>query len=59
MFVGVSGSGVVTVDGDEHVLSTGTLVFVPKGAWRSTLSASEDFAYLSIHRKRGALRIGR
>ncbi len=59
LFVGVSGSGVVTVDGNEHVLSSGMLVFVPRGARRSTLSASGDFAYLSVHRKRGALRIDR
>ena len=57
IFVGVSGSGVITVDGDEHLLSTGTMVFVPKGTRRSTSSTSEGFAYLSIHRRRGPLRI--
>ncbi len=56
--VGVSGSGVVTIDGDEHPLSAGTLAFVPKGTRRSTRSTSEDFAYLSVHRRRGPLRIG-
>ena len=57
IFVGVSGSGVVTIDGDEHLLSAGMLVFVPKGTRRSTRSTSEDFAYLTIHRRRGPLRI--
>lgn len=46
------------MEGEEHAVSAGVLVFVPKGVRRSTRSASEDFAYLSIHRRRGALRIG-
>lgn len=58
VFVGVSGSGVVEADGREHVLDAGKLVFVPKGARRSTWGASEDFAYLTVHRQRGPLRIG-
>ena len=56
--VGVSGSGIVTVDREDHALSAGVLVFVPKGARRSTVSASEDFAYLTVHRRRGPLQIG-
>ena len=58
LFVGVSGSGTVEVDGEEHPLSGGTLVFAPRGARRSVRSASEDFAYLSVHRRRGPLQIG-
>ena len=58
MIVGVSGSGFVGVDGEEHPLSNGVMVFVPKGARRFTRSTSEGFAYLSIHRRREPLRIG-
>jgi quercetin dioxygenase-like cupin family protein len=58
IFVGVSGSGVVTIDGCEHPLSAGTIAFIPKGTRRSTRSTSEDFAYLTVHRQRGPLRIG-
>lgn len=58
LFLGVSGSGFVEVDDEEHALGTGTLVFVPKGARRSTRSATTDFAYLTVHRRRGPLRIG-
>ena len=58
IFVGMSGSGVVIVDGIEHPLSSGMIAFVPKGSRRSTRSDSEDFAYLTIHRRRGPLRIG-
>jgi quercetin dioxygenase-like cupin family protein len=55
--VGVSGSGIVMVDREEHVLSAGVLVFIPKGARRSTVSVSEDFAYLTVHRRRRPLQI--
>lgn len=58
IFVGVSGSGFVEADGREHALEAGELVFVPKGARRSTRGVSKGFAYLTIHRRRGPLRIG-
>ena len=58
IWVGVSGSGRVEVDGEEYPLANGTMVFVPRGAKRSVRSMSEDFAYLSVHRRRGPLRIG-
>ena len=56
--VGVSGSGIVTVDQKEHALSGGVLVFIPKGAGRSVVSNSEEFAYLTVHRRRRPLQIG-
>ena len=58
LVIGVSGSGIVAVDGHEHRLRAGTVAFVPKGARRSTRSESRDFAYLTIHRRRGPPRIG-
>ncbi len=58
IFVGVSGSGFVEADGREHVLEAGRLVFVSKGAIRSTRGATEGFAYLTVHVRRGPLRIG-
>jgi len=58
LVVGVSGSGFVKVDDEEHTLGAGILVFVPKGARRSTRSATTDFAYLTVHGRRGPLRIG-
>jgi len=58
LVIGVSGSGVVAVNGYEHHLRAGTVAFVPKGARRSTRSDSGDFAYLTVHRRRGPLRIG-
>ena len=58
IIVGVSGSGSVKVDSEEYPLSKGTMTFVPKGARRTTRSTSGDFAYLTVHRRRGPLRIG-
>jgi quercetin dioxygenase-like cupin family protein len=58
IFVGVAGSGIARVDGEEHALSAGTLVFAPWGARRSTGASSDGFAYLTVHRRRGPLRIG-
>jgi quercetin dioxygenase-like cupin family protein len=59
VILGVSGEGKVVVEGKIYALSTGTLVFVPKGARRSILGTSDRFAYLSIHRNRRGVRIGR
>ncbi len=50
--------GIVRVDREEHVLSAGVLVFVPKGAPRATVGDSEDFAYLTAHLRRRPLQIG-
>jgi quercetin dioxygenase-like cupin family protein len=58
LIIGVSGSGSVGVDGEEYPVSNGVMVFVPRGARRYTLALSQDFAYLSVHRRRGPLRIG-
>ena len=58
LILGISGTGFVEVDGREHPVSTGTMIFVPKGAMRSTRSTSGDFAYLTVHRRRGPLQIG-
>jgi quercetin dioxygenase-like cupin family protein len=57
VFVGVSGAGFVEVGGRAHALEPGKLVFVPKGAKRSTRGASANFTYLTVHGRRGPLRI--
>lgn len=57
LFIGVSGSGVVEVDGREHTLEAGVLILAPKGARRATRSASEGFSYLTVHRRRGPVRL--
>lgn len=58
VFVGVAGSGTIEVEGEEYSLSAGEMVVVPRGVRRSTRGVSDDFAYLTVHRRRGPLRIG-
>lgn len=59
LIVGVSGLGNVAVDGRCYELRAGVVVFVPRGASRSTRSDSADFAYLTVHRRRGPLQVRR
>ena len=56
--LGVSGSGTVTVDREEHALSSEMLVFMPKGARRAPVSIPEGFAYLAVRRRRRPLQVG-
>jgi len=58
LFVGVSGSGTVEVDGREHALGAGVVILAPGGAWRATRSASSDFSYLTVHKRRRPVRLG-
>jgi mannose-6-phosphate isomerase-like protein (cupin superfamily)/hemerythrin-like domain-containing protein len=57
VFVGVSGSGTVVVNGEKVPLEPGRMVYVPKGNLRATRSANSDFAYLTVHRRRGPVRL--
>jgi mannose-6-phosphate isomerase-like protein (cupin superfamily) len=57
VFVGVSGSGTIVVDGKTFALEPGRMVFVPKGCLRATRSGSGEFAYLTVHRRRGPVRL--
>lgn len=58
LVLGVSGAGTVRVEGEEHALAEGTLVVIPRGTSRSTRSEADDFAYLTVHRRRGPVRLG-
>ena len=55
LIVGVSGEGVIGVNGESHSLGPGQLVLIPKGAVRSTRAATDRFAYLTCHRRRREL----
>jgi mannose-6-phosphate isomerase-like protein (cupin superfamily) len=57
VLVGVSGSGTVVVNSEKFALEPGKLVFVPKGCLRVIRSASGEFAYLTVHRRRGPMRV--
>jgi quercetin dioxygenase-like cupin family protein len=55
LLVGISGDGLVAIDGVPRVLRAGQTVLIPKGARRSTQAVSDAFAYLSCHRRRAGL----
>ena len=57
LLVGVSGYGEVFIDDTLHCLYSGTLILIPKGVRRSTRAISTNFAYLTVHRRRGPLKI--
>lgn len=58
ILLGVSGVGSVSLNGEKRRLLAGQLVFAPKGVSREIRSTSEDFAYLSVHRRRGPIKLG-
>jgi len=55
LLVGVSGAGIVTVDGVEQQLGPAVLCLIPKGARRSIRAVAAPFAYLTCHRRRGGI----
>jgi quercetin dioxygenase-like cupin family protein len=59
LLVVVSGSGSLDVDGETHELDAGDAVVVPKGASRRLAAGPDGIRYLSVHRRRGGLQIGK
>ena len=55
LLVGIAGVGAVIVDGTRQILSAGCALLIPKGANRGIQSASDPFAYLTCHCRRGGL----
>lgn len=55
LIVGVAGDGIVEIDGIYRPLRVGQAVLIAKGASRSVRAASESFAYLSCHCRRGGM----
>lgn len=58
LVVVLAGAATVTVDGEPHDMAAGTAGVVPRGTARSIGAGAEGARYLSIHRARGALRVG-
>ncbi len=52
LIVGISGTGMVTVDGAALPLAAGRTLLVPRGSERSILAESDRFSYLTVHRAR-------
>ena len=59
LLVVVSGSGSLRVEGEPHELTAGDAVVVPKGATRRLAAGPDGIRYLSVHRRRGGLQIGK
>jgi quercetin dioxygenase-like cupin family protein len=55
VYVVVAGCGSLSVQGVGHAVRAGMLALVPRGARRAIESASDDFAYLTCHRRRAGL----
>lgn len=54
-----SGAGHLVVDGHTHPLRVDHLVLVERGATRSIHAGGDGLTYLTVHRRRGPLTIGR
>lgn len=55
VIVGVDGNGSVQIDGRWHMLGSGQVVVIPKGARRATRCDGDSFSYLTCHRSRSGL----
>jgi len=53
----LAGSAAVTLDGDSHAVRTGDVVILRKGHARRIAAGPEGVRYLSVHLRRGPLRI--
>jgi quercetin dioxygenase-like cupin family protein len=59
LVVVVSGRGELTVDGQVHQLTPMVIAHLPKGTVRAIEAVDGPLAYLSIHRRRQGLQVGR
>ena len=55
----VEGSATLVLEGRERPLRAGEAVIVEKGRRRSVVAGPEGVRYLTCHRRRGGLQIGR
>lgn len=55
VLVGVSGTGVVQVDGLDYPLLPSHAMMIPKGACRAIVAGERGLSYLSCHRRRTML----
>ena len=55
LVIGITGAGVIEVDGVSHALRSGLALVIPRGARRGTRALSDHFAYLTCHRRRAGL----
>lgn len=59
LYVVVSGSARLTVDGEPQELSAGEATIVGKGSRREIVAGADGVRYLTAHTRRGALELKR
>jgi quercetin dioxygenase-like cupin family protein len=59
LLVVVEGDGAIEVDGEPLLVAAGDAVLVAKGLRRRVVAGASGIRYLSVHRRRGGLRIAR
>lgn len=59
LYVVVSGSARLTVDGEPRELAAGEAVIVEKGARRALVAGPQGVRYLTAHTRRGGLELKR
>lgn len=59
LLVVLGGSGAVEVAGETHTVGAGFVVLLPRGARRRIRAGADGVRYLTVHRRRGGLEIGR
>ncbi|MGD9753726.1 MAG: cupin domain-containing protein [Acidimicrobiia bacterium] len=59
LFVVLAGTGRLVVDGEVHEVRAGVALLVRRNAERAVLADGGGLRYLTVHRRRDGLRIGR
>lgn len=59
VLLALAGSGTVVVGGRTYVLKASTLAYVPRSSEREVRAGPEGLTYVSLHRRRGLLTVGR
>jgi quercetin dioxygenase-like cupin family protein len=55
----VAGGGTVGTPDREHTLADGNVVWLPRGSTRNITAGNNGLSYLTIHRRRAGLQIGK
>jgi quercetin dioxygenase-like cupin family protein len=57
LLIVLEGNGTASVDHDQHALSRGRALLIPKGAMRAIRAGSEGIRYVSVHLRRQCVQI--
>ena len=59
LIVGWDGTAVLTLDEGSTTIRRGVVALIPRGRRRTIRAGKDGAAYLTVHRRRGPLTIGR